>query len=1257
MKRLITILCLAVTLKYSHAQSPGGVSSGLQIWLKGDAGTSSTTNGAALSYWNDASGNARNATQSIVASRPSYVSNGINGYGTVRTASSKYFDINLSVIDNHSFTVFAVTKRESTAASQYFMGVQQSTPYPGLHIGYSGISQLRFNEYNSRVNVTIPSYTAATSIHAVTMQEFSTTTGKLSMFIQDGVVYSRTNPTTTSYLQNAQGNIGRGSAANGFIGQIAEVIIYNRVLTAAEKKQIQTYLCIKYGVGINYADNIYYNESAYGNDIFGIGKSVAQGLNQTVSNSINTDDILELRDPTSLDDGDYLVCGNQNGAKTFAAYSGTNCTISSLMSRVWKAKRTGDIGTVTMKFDMTGITGFTSANLMIIVDTDGDGFDDETGYVGTYTAPYFEVSGVDIPNGAKFTIAQGNHTWYAVASGNTSGAIWSLSPTGTPVVMTSACTNYNLTINSGVTVTNNLTSLVGHNFTVKSGAIFNAGTGTLTLAGDFTMEGNFNAQTSTVIFQGNKAQNFKGSSIVNIYNLTINNIKGVTIATTVSGVQVRNYVLITSGAFTTNAKLTLISDASATGMIGPLTSGSIIGNITQQRYHNALAQGWINLCSPISGKTIADWNDDIITTGFAGADYPPPYPFNNVQYYNESVAGGMNAGFVGVTNMTNSIVNGRGYFVFMNAGAVNIDVDGTIISGNQSLPVTYTNTGNAAGDGWNLVANPYPCTIDWNATGWTKTNIQNAVYVWNAAIGQYASYVGGTGTNGGSRYVPSSQSFLVRSTAASPVLTVTESCKTNTQAAFKSAESIGSLSLRIENGFYSDEISLINNEFGTLNFNEALDAYKLRSPLEEVPYMASISTDGDDLSINAFALDQGEMTIPIRIEVGQSGTYTLSHNGLGKFANGACISLEDSQTGIIYPLNQVSEISLQLNAGEADIRFILHIGGAAIGNITSSGCPGLSEGKVLITASDDLAHNIAWMDESGEIMQTGVVHNNGLEISGLDAGYYFLSIDNNGVCGTTTTEVFVQADEPVMAEGSVEGASCPDSKDGSISLTIYGGTGEYDVQWNTGAKSTELEALGGGEYVAFVTDGNGCSNSFNFTVPVKNTLISSFETTDETFELKNGAVAVDFYNTSESAIDYVWMFNDGTMNSEESNPTHVYNARGIYQVVLIAKDENCESNSTKTIRIVEPKDEGNSLSPDIMAVLTDNGVQIRFFLNEPRQLKISAYTILGQQLIVPFTDIYTRETITFSDRRYAANSLIEIVDTQTGERAIFKLGR
>ncbi len=62
--------------------------------------------------------------------------------------------------------------------------------------------------------------------------------------------------------------------------------------------------------------------------------------------------------------------------------------------------------------------------------------------------------------------------------------------------------------------------------------------------------------------------------------------------------------------------------------------------------------------------------------------------------------------------------------------------------------------------GWNLVGNPYPSPIDWDAaSGWTKTNVDNATYrhVNNAT---WASYVGGVGTNGGSQIYCFMSGFL-----------------------------------------------------------------------------------------------------------------------------------------------------------------------------------------------------------------------------------------------------------------------------------------------------------------------------------------------------------------------------------------------------------------------------------------------------------------------------------------------------------------
>ena len=44
--------------------------------------------------------------------------------------------------------------------------------------------------------------------------------------------------------------------------------------------------------------------------------------------------------------------------------------------------------------------------------------------------------------------------------------------------------------------------------------------------------------------------------------------------------------------------------------------------------------------------------------------------------------------------------------------------------------------------GWNLMGNPYPSPIDWDASlGWTKTNVSEAIYFWKEVSKSYAAYV------------------------------------------------------------------------------------------------------------------------------------------------------------------------------------------------------------------------------------------------------------------------------------------------------------------------------------------------------------------------------------------------------------------------------------------------------------------------------------------------------------------------------------
>lgn len=1259
-KRLVSVLITTAICALMAAQSPGGVSSGLQVWLKADAGTSTTTNGANLSAWNDQSGNGRHATMSNLSRQPVYHASAINGLPAIYTnGGSRYLDVDLSSIANGEFTIIAVTQRANSNFFNYFIGINPgAASNSNLAMGFRQGNQINLSLPTGNSRAMVTTYAGVNEPATSMWADYSSTATRRVGMTQNGVDLQVTGTGGTIIAQTGIGQIGRGSNTAGFTGFISEVIVYNRVLSSTERNQVQSYLAVKYGLAANASTFLFYNESGYNNDIFGIGRNLAtQGLNVTASNSVSPDDILEVRSPSSMDDGDYLLFGNNNGTGAFTAYTGSSCLFTSTLNRSWKVNKINDAGTVTMRFDMTGITGFVPEQLALVIDTDGDGIDDETALTGSYSAPFFEVNNVSLADGAIVRLIQQKTSWYAIVSGNATGAIWSTGTAGPAQTLPPFCEQSSITIRPGVAVTNDWPSLTCKNLTIEGTGILNAGSGQISLKGNLIVNGTLNAQSSTIVFDGTVAQAMSGTNLVNVYNLTVNNSTGLTMSSSLSGVYLRGYMTMLAGDVTTNGKLTLISDISGTGMIGTITSGAVIGDVTVQRYHQATNVGWINLCSPVQNQTIQSWNDDIATTGFPGADFPPPYSFNNVQYYNEALPGGINSGYIGATDITNPIVANRGYFVYQPQGTMTVDVTGPIQSGDQALPVTFTNSGNAGSDGWNLVANPYPCTIDWNDADWQKININNAVYVYNAATGLYASYVNGIASNGGSRYIPSSQSFFVVANAAAPSLIAREGVKANVNGTFRSTESAGeSLTLQLSNGSITDEVVLTYHAESTDRFDGAFDAFKLRSPIESAPYFAAVSGDGYDLSVYTAPQPVVDMIIPLRVEVGVSGTYTVTPRNLSTFARGACLVLEDVLNGSLYPLHEDEPIELNLVAGTEQLRFQLRVGSAAITAVTGAGCPGQSEGQVEFQAGRQEGIAIEWLNSDAQSMVATKTVDKSERIEGLAAGNYTAVIHNNGLCGTTKAPFVVAQNEGLQAMANIEPVSCMGKTDGRIAVEVLGGSGHYALTWSTGATGDRLDQLAYGEYTLFVRDAAGCEQTFDFQVPVLNELTADFETISPEFELINGAVEVGFYNTSKGATDYSWIYGDATIAVNEANSTHLYNQKGIFDVTLIARNNDCEAQVTKQIKIVQAKNTGSALAAEVMGRLTENGVELRFFFDGPHKLRISAYNMLGQQIIEPITNVYQNETIYFSDKRYAANAIVEVLDMETGERAIIRMG-
>ena len=102
-------------------------------------------------------------------------------------------------------------------------------------------------------------------------------------------------------------------------------------------------------------------------------------------------------------------------------------------------------------------------------------------------------------------------------------------------------------------------------------------------------------------------------------------------------------------------------------------------------------------------------------------------------------------------------------------------------------------------EGWNLIGNPFPCTIDWDAIDpANKVNIDDAYWVWiteGVVTPQYGLYVGGdvTGTNGTTQYFIS----FILGTCDNPSLTIQESDKNKTDKSFYKSGAIANDLIKI----------------------------------------------------------------------------------------------------------------------------------------------------------------------------------------------------------------------------------------------------------------------------------------------------------------------------------------------------------------------------------------------------------------------------------------------------------------------------
>lgn len=719
-----------------------------------------------------------------------------------------------------------------------------------------------------------------------------------------------------------------------------------------------------------------------------------------------------------------------------------------------------------------------------------------------------------------------------------------------------------------------------------------------------TSSGSLDMAEGTTYFTGTTLQLISGS--LDFYDALITNSAGVEISS--GNTQIENLLYVFQGNLETNGNLTLLSDANGTASVGPLLAGSISGDVTVQRYHSLPVNGWVHLCSPVSGQTIADWDDDLLTTGFTGSDYPA-YFFNNIRLYDETQPGFEDNGLINVSNVTDPIVDGQGYQFYLAAGVMNVSVTGPLLTGSTNLPVSYTDSGSPQDDGWNLVANPYASTVDWNSGAWTKTNVNDAIYVWDATIGQYTSYINGVGSNGGSRYVPSSQSFWVQTNAASPNLVINEPAKSTVDGDFKDGgdDDVPVFRMKITGNGYQDETVMRVHQDATWNFDSQFDAYKL-SGADGAPNISTTAADGFDLSINTIPEFNGEHTIPVKMLVGEAGSYSVEMIDPENLGDGICAVLEDQFTGEQYPLANGETHSFELSDTTETARFTLKLNRVASLESIAVTCGGNSDGALNLTSSGESV-NYSLFNDMDQLIETG----SGADVSfeGLSGGIYYVDVqDENSQCGTQSFTAEVMEPAPLEIDYSITDPVCENDVNGELSVEVLGGSQPYSFAVN-GDANASLSGLAPGEYTITVEDANGCSLDADIELTAEVSVTADFNAPPEV-PLENGEAQVTFDNYSINGESYFWEFGDGETSTEE-NPVHSYTEAGNYEVMLTATQGPCDNTSSQWVAVssVSGWQEQSNLG-NYNLYGTPGGIIFEFDLDQSTDITYSLFDITGK---------------------------------------------
>ena len=344
-----------------------------------------------------------------------------------------------------------------------------------------------------------------------------------------------------------------------------------------------------------------------------------------------------------------------------------------------------------------------------------------------------------------------------------------------------------------------------------------------------------------------------------------------------------------------------------------------------------------------------------------------------------------------------------------------------------------------------------------------------------------------------------------------------------------------------------------------------------------------------------YAWSTGATGSEITVTPSATTTYTVTATA----TQGECTATATKSVTVTVNTPQVAltDIAPVAICAGASTNLTAELDGTPTGNVTYAWSTGATGSEITVTPSETTTYTVT-----------------------ATANY-------NGCMATATKSVTVTVNALPTATVSVTDVLCNGASNGSVALTVSGGTTPYSYVWSNEATTEDLSSVSAGTYIVTVADANGCTTTASATVSQPSALtLTSVTATDETCKENNdGTIA---YTVGGGTLDYTITFAEGISVTQNAAGTYTQSDLSAGDYVVKVVDQNGCSVTAPAVTINEPEtleihQEGNIIPAQCKG---DNNGQFAFSIAGGNGTNTITITINGEAIVLatPSEGVYTQ---------------------------------